>query len=83
MDQILPGGGKITLIHYTYADGLGESYRIACMPNMTEFHETPYHPVYQRSNDVRAVTCPACMKSSVFKESQRILEDALRRSKRA
>jgi hypothetical protein len=32
------------------------------MPNMSEFHLTPYHPNYQRSNDLRAVTCPACKK---------------------
>ena len=44
-------------------------WRIACMPNMTEFHQTMYHPNYQRTDDYRAVTCPACKKSEAYKEA--------------
>lgn len=83
MEQISSNGQLITLIHFTYTVGLGEDWRIACMPNMTEFHQTPYHPNYQRSNDTRAVTCPACIKTSIFKESQRALEVGLKRVGRA
>lgn len=82
MDQLRPDGVTITLIHYTYAAGLGEDYRIACMPNMVEFHQTMYHPNYQRTNDVRAVTCPACIKSAAYKEGQRALTEALGRTRR-
>lgn len=79
--QMNSSGGLITVIHYTYSQGEGEDliWRIACMPNMTEFHETPYHPSYQRSNDVRAVTCLACKRTQLFLENAKILETALRR----
>ena len=59
MDQVSPTGQSTTLIHYVFQT---DPERIACMPNMTEFHLTPYHLNYQRSNDLRAVTCPACKK---------------------
>lgn len=74
MDQLLAAGGVITLIHFCSAiDPTGngdEDWRIACMPSMKEFHQTPFHPAQTRSNDTRAVTCPACKKSAAFKASQ-------------
>lgn len=65
MDQILATGGTVTLVHFTYP--VGDGWRIGCMPNMTEFHSTSYHPNYQRSNDTRAVTCKDCKNSANYK----------------
>ena len=62
MDQVDRHGEFITLIHYVFQT---DPERIACMPNMTEFHSTPYHPNYQRSNNLSAVTCPACKRADV------------------
>jgi hypothetical protein len=67
MDQLLLTGERVTLIHFVFQT---EPERIACMPNMTEFHQTQYHPNYQRSNDHRAVTCPQCKKTEVFKSAK-------------
>jgi len=74
-------GAVITLIHFTYP--LGDEWRIACMPSMTEFHTTPYHPSYARSNDTRAVNCSACEKSVEFHNAQTALRVALRNPSRA
>lgn len=66
MEQVDVHGRAITLIHFTFQpDGRGE-WRIACMPNMTEFHQTPYHPAFHRSNDPRAVTCKQCHKTDAY-----------------
>lgn len=75
MQQLQPFGGSITLIHYFVevptppANEEGPptlQHRIACMPNMTEFHQTPYHPAYQRTTDARAVSCPQCKKTAFY-----------------
>lgn len=88
MEQILPGGQVITLIHFVseiMAPPVGTEgapvlqWRIACMPNMTEFGTTPYHKNHMRSDDVRAVTCTACKKSIAFKKAQDTLEAAIQR----
>ena len=63
MDQISATGQIITLVH------LEANGKIACMPGMAELHATMYHPAVHRSDDPRAVTCPACKKSTVFVES--------------
>ena len=61
MDQLNRNGSSITIIHFlTQTD----PERIACMPGMTEFHETLYHPVVRRTNEILAVTCPACLKKA-------------------
>ena len=77
MEQVTASGKTITLVHFVSytTDGM-PGWRIACMPNMTEFHATPYHPNYQRTDDVRAVSCPACKAAPVFKESQDRLQAA-------
>ncbi len=72
MNQIDALGNSITIIHFTH--DLNGEWRIACMPGMVEFHRTPYHPAYARSNDVRAVTCPQCKKSGIFQEHTRALD---------
>lgn len=74
--QIQRDGRSITLIHFAYDTGHGLSggYRIACMPNMlpSEFGETAYHPVVHHTNEYRAVTCPACKKSSAYMGAESI-----------
>ena len=72
MDQVDAIGRTLTLIHFVYAltDASPPEYRIACMPNMTEFHLTPFHPNYQRTNGPQAVTCPACKKTDVYKQAR-------------
>lgn len=61
-------GNEITLIHYVFQT---DPERIACMPNMQEFHLTPHHRNYQRTNAAPAVTCPACMRTDVYKSQRR------------
>jgi hypothetical protein len=60
--------GGVTVIHLTYDQGSGEQYdwRIACMPEITDFRTAAHHPNYLRSNDTRAVTCQECKKTKVF-----------------
>lgn len=69
MDQIGPLGQKITLIHFVFS---AEPERIACMPGMTEFHQTSHHPNYQRTNSAAAVTCPACKRTAEYKAARGI-----------
>ncbi len=64
MEQIDAQGRSTLLIHYVFQV---DPERIACMPNMTEFHLTPYHLNVLRSNQKPAVTCPACKKTEAFK----------------
>lgn len=81
MNQILPSGEFITLVHLVHSveksekdftENAGEGdiplWKIACMPNMREFHSTQYHPNYQRTDDYRAVTCPACKETDAYKQ---------------
>lgn len=66
-------GGNYT-IHLTYKpNGLdeGAAWLIACMPDVTDFKTSSYQPNYLRSNDTRAVTCPECKKTTIFKEVQK------------
>lgn len=65
MDQLGYRGQSTTLVHFSQVGEAGE--RVACMPGMTEFHLTPHHPNYQRSNDPRAVTCPACKRTDAYR----------------
>lgn len=63
-------GGTHT-IHLTYRPtGLdeGAEWKIACMPEVTDFKTTAFHPNYLRSNDTRAVTCQACKATKIFSE---------------
>ncbi len=86
MNQITASGGTINIIHFMTeiaVPPLNEDgppvaqYRIVCMPNMTEFHQTPYHPNYQRTNDPRAASCPACKKTAAYTKAM----DAIARAK--
>lgn len=67
MEQVGKFGQVTTLIHYVFQT---DPERIACMPSMAEFHATPHHLNYLRSNDRRAVTCPACKRSAVYGEDK-------------
>lgn len=69
--QTLPDGTQIVIVHYNhFVGGLGNGWHIACMPNMKEMHTNDaLHPTFIRSNDKRAVTCPACKKSTVYNTS--------------
>ncbi len=60
--------GGVPVIHLTYRHtaGLGEQWRIACMPEVTDFATSAHQPNYLRSNDTRAVTCAECAKTDVF-----------------
>lgn len=73
MDQITPGGGTLTIIHFAYplSDDSPPQYRLACMPNMqsNEFGQTRYHGVHHHTNEPRAATCPACKRTDVFKKA--------------
>lgn len=82
VDQVDRYGVARTIIHLVCevvvppTDGQPEGppslqWRIACMPNMTELHATAYHPHYQRSDAVPAVTCPACKKTKAYEEVRR------------
>lgn len=61
-------------IHLMYKpNGLdeGEStgkYTLACMPHVTDFRTQRFQPNYLRSPDTRAVTCPRCKETKIFKE---------------
>jgi hypothetical protein len=57
------------VVHFIYplSDDSPPKHRIACMPNMEEFHRTAYHDNYLRSNDPRGVNCPACKRTEVYK----------------
>ena len=61
--------GGVAMIHLTYKPD-NSDWRIACMPNVTDFKTATFQPNYLRSNDTRAVTCPRCKATSVFKEVQ-------------
>jgi hypothetical protein len=65
VEQVDASGKFTLLIHFVFQ--LPE--RIACCPNMVEFHSTQYHPHYQRTDDPRAVTCPGCKNSDHYKRA--------------
>jgi hypothetical protein len=68
VEQLGLFGQKIQVIHFVHGGEVNGQWRIACMPNMIEFHSTIYHPAYRRTNDHRAVTCPQCKESQVFRD---------------
>lgn len=76
MDQIGPAGQAKTIIHFVTESGTGDHrWRIACMPNMlpSEFGSTPYHKHIQRTNEARAVTCPACRRTDAHAQAMAAL----------
>jgi hypothetical protein len=88
MDQILANGTQINIIHFmgnvlvpplsTEQEGPPSTQlRIVCMPHMTEWHKTDYHPNYLRSEDPRAANCPACKRTKVFADAMAALNQNL------
>ncbi len=70
MDQIGADGKPVTVIHFVHRlDGVDkeQDWRIACMPNMVEFHRTPYHP---NSSVMRGLTS-ATQAESQYKRPSR------------
>lgn len=67
MQQINAFGQQSTPIHFVFQVN---PERIACMPQLTEFHQTRFHPVHKRSNDPRAVTCQQCKTTGVYKQAR-------------
>lgn len=80
MEQISASGQPVTLLHFVreVSTSTGTEWRITCMPHMTEFHQTAYHPNYPRSDDPRAVTCPACKKTAAYREAKERIEAVLK-----
>lgn len=74
MEQVGPHGQVTNIVHFVH----GEPNRIACMPNMTELHATLHHPNFPRTNEVRAVSCPACKCSGPFLAAEEALQAGLR-----
>ncbi len=90
--MILPDGRQVLLVHFLYQAPVGlteaggtplggsgdQTWKIACVPGLTEMHATGgrSHP-WQRTNDVRATTCPNCMASAPYQRAKRELETAL------
>lgn len=72
MTQITTLGGDYS-IHLTYLpNGRDEgNWRIACMEHVTDFATCAHQPNYLRSNDTRAVTCPRCKATAIYKEVQK------------
>lgn len=74
-----------TLVHLHYEASPG-TMAVACLQNNTIQYEIMgarlSHPSYQLSGEPRAVTCPLCKKSSVFRDAQARLDEALRGSQR-
>jgi hypothetical protein len=48
-------------------DGSKPRQGIACLPKVTDLHNTPHHRPYHRTEDLRAVTCQLCKASSQYK----------------
>lgn len=91
--MILPDGSGLLLVHFIYQspEGLlrhagiplgpasGDTWKIACAPGTTMLNATENRPFpYQRSDDVRAVTCPLCKDTDEFKRAKNELQSALR-----
>ncbi len=90
--MLLEDATALVLIHFAYltppgtvrAQGLRlgpplpDAWRIACAPHLTEFSSAPTRPfVWHRSDDSRAVTCPLCKATDVFKDAVTSLEAEL------
>ena len=87
--SFLPDGRVQTTIHVVHPVGEADSesvtgsrvrWAMACTPNLIQLHASRGRPVpYVRSDDPRAVTCPACQETEVFKQAAGRQEPAARR----
>lgn len=79
--MLLEDGSQVTPVHFTFQDGAGEWW-LACVPTVDL--RTVFRPVpWQRTDEPRAVTCPLCKRTSVFKDAQAHLEAVLGRAMHA
>ncbi len=75
---VLPDGKELLLIHFL-VDG-----KIACQPQLPQKQmRLKDGVVWQRSDDVRGVSCPLCKGTVVFQDAQTVLQLALRSRKAA
>jgi hypothetical protein len=80
-EMVLEDGRKIFLVHYIFLAPKGttsvagqpataskDTWKVACSPSVEELSSAGNRGVpYQRSEDPRAVNCPLCMKTELFK----------------
>ena len=90
---ILEDGTEVTLIHLVFLSpvgliegagkplsSLGESWKIACMPNLLEMSQQQNRAApFMRSDDPRAVTCPNCKQSEQYRRGIEQVEALTRR----
>ncbi len=80
--MILEDGSTLILVHFVYQSPRGttqsegepltpeKTWKVACAPNMVEIAaQTTRSFPYQRTDDARAVSCPACQKTKEFRQA--------------
>lgn len=89
--MLLEDGTQLLLIHFLYRSPQGltkaagralvtpiETWKIACVPDLMEMSTTATRQCpWQRTDEVRAVTCPLCKDTEVYKEAYDQLNAAL------
>ena len=93
--QLTEEGQPLLLVHFIYRGPKGvvrlegasmavaeDTWRIACVPNLTQLHDKDrWQQPWQRSSDVRAVTCPACRGAAQFQAAKAELDAVLARQR--
>jgi hypothetical protein len=66
--MVLADGTEIHPIHFAFRHPDDGTWRLACTPGLKELyaHGSREHP-YQRSDDSRAVNCPMCKETLLFR----------------
>jgi hypothetical protein len=62
--QVDQYGAEAAVVHYVHQR---DPERIACMPGLTELHQTQQHPAYRRTDDHRVVSCQHCRRSIAWR----------------
>lgn len=90
--MILDDGSGLYLVHFVYPSAAGlvkskgmplgparqETYKVACVPDMLEMAANASRgSPWQRTDDVRAVTCPLCIRTEEFQKAKDQLAAAL------
>jgi hypothetical protein len=79
-EMLLEDGTKVVPVHFLYrprlATGRKGGWKMACSPEMYAMMKKEGEP-YIRSEDVRAVTCPMCKGTLVFKAAKAVLDSEL------
>ena len=78
--MLLEDGTKVVPVHFVYRPMLESGrkgvWKMACSPEMYVMKKGPDEP-YIRSEDVRAVTCPMCQNTLIFKTARVALDAEL------